>query len=483
MLIRTPNGSYESIDFRESAPAKAHKHMYKHDLEGSMVGGLASGVPSELRGLQYLHDNYGVLSWKQVVQPAVEVARYGFPVGEDLVRFMDFFAIDPRLNFLLNDPNWAIDFAPNGTRVGLGDRLTRKRYAATLETIAERGPDAFYEGPLAQVMIDFVQEKGGILSMQDLKEYEVVIQKPLATDYKGFKMHSSPSPASGGIALSIFKILEGYENEDYKDISLSAHRLTEAMRFAYSQRTHLGDPAFVHNLREFQEDMLNSKNAGAIRHRISDAHTLNVSDYNPDGLESAANHGTSHVVTVDKSGLAITLTSTINLIFGSRVMIPETGVIMNDEMDDFSIPSRKNAFGYAPSPANYIRPRARPMSSISPVIVEHASNNSLYFITGAAGGSRIISGTVMSLYHVLNYNTTTAEALAKKRLHDQLIPNVLELEEGIDEDVIKFLESRKHNISMVPNAYSTVHAIRRLVDGSFEAAAEPRQRNSGGFTW
>ena len=302
-------------------------------------------------------------------------------------------------DFLVEDPVWAIDFAPNGTRVGLGDILTRKRYANTLEKIAKEGPGVFYTGAMAEATVRALQQANGTMTVQDLQNYTVAIRKTAEIAYRGYKLTSCSAPSGGIIALSALKIVSGYSDFGTPaNLNLSTHRLDEATRFAFAERAHLGDPSFVPGLDRYQQEMLNDTTAANIRSRILDARTLNVSDYNPQGFESLPTSGTSHVATADAQGMAITLASTVNLLFGSRLMVPETGVILNDEMNDFSVPGTSNAFGYVPSPANFVRPGKRPLSSISPVIVEHLDNSSLYFVVGAAGGSRIITATVQSLW-------------------------------------------------------------------------------------
>ncbi|KAI7072916.1 gamma-glutamyltransferase, partial [Hortaea werneckii] len=223
--------------------------------------------------------------------------------------------------------------------------------------------------------------------------------------------------------MSVMNIIEGYPTigEEAK-INLSTHLFDEALRFGYGQRSELGDPYFAEGMDEYQAGMLNESTAAAIRAKISPMHTLNVSAYDPDGYESLETPGTSAVVTSDYSGMAVSLTTTVNLLFGSKIVVPETGVILNNEMNDFSIPGSSNAFGYIPSPVNYIRPGKRPLSSITPVIVEHA-NGSFYYAVASAGGSRIITAVLQNLWHVLDQNMTAPEALAAPRLHDQLVPN------------------------------------------------------------
>ncbi|KAK5123893.1 hypothetical protein LTR85_002089 [Meristemomyces frigidus] len=480
MLVRSSNGSYDFIDFRECAPAAATEDMYNNNTNSSIYTGLATGVPGELRGLAHLHDHYGLLPWEQLVMPAVHVARDGFPVTPDLVRYMAS-AVSGKDNFLVNNPTWAIDFAPNGTLLGLGDTITRRRYADTLETIAKRGPDAFYTGPIAETTINTIQANGGIMTLEDLKNYTVAIRPPAAIDYRGYKIRSGSAPSSGTVAMSVMKIIEGYtEIGEAATLNLSTHLFDEALRFAYGQRSELGDPYFVEGMDEYQADMLNETTAAAVRAKISPLHTLNVSAYDPSGFESLETPGTSAIVTSDINGMAVSLTTTVNLLFGSHIMVPETGIILNDEMNDFSIPGSSNAFGYIPSPSNYIRPGKRPLSSITPTIVEHA-NGTLYFVAAAAGGSRIITATLQQLWHVLDQNMTAPEALAMPRLHDQLVPNQVTFEYAYDNETVAFMATRGHNVTWVAPGVSTAQSIRRLGNGTFEPAGEPRQLNSGGY--
>ena len=302
--------------------------------------------------------------------------------------------------------------------------MTRRRYAHTLETIAKRGADAFYTGPIANATIQALHAANGTMTLDDLKNYTVAIRDPASITYRDYKLTSCSAPSSGVVALSALKKVEGYSDlGDPQSLNLSTHRLDEAIRFAYGERANLGDPLFVPGLDEYQSQMINETTAARVRGEISDVRTLNVSEYDPEGLESLETPGTSHIVTADASGMAISLTTTINLLFGSQVMVPETGVIMNNEMNDFSIPDSSNAFGYVPSPSNFIRPGKRPLSSISPTIAEFLSNNTLYYVVGSAGGSRIITAVIQNLWHVLDQGFTAIEALAEPRLHDQLTPN------------------------------------------------------------
>ena len=439
-----------------------------------------SGVPGEIKGLHYIHNNYGLLPWSMLLRPAISLARDGFTVGSDFARAMAFATQQYGYDFLSKEPTWAEDFAPNGTRVGAGDLMTRKRYAHTLEAIAVEGSGAFYEGPLAEATIRALHRTNGSMTMEDLKNYRISSKKPVRINYKGFRLYGCGAPASGAVALSVMKVLEGYEDfAQSHTMNISTHRLDEAIRFGYGKRASLGDPAFVEGITAYEAGMLNQSSADEIRAKISDKHTLNVSDYDPDGFESHENHGTSHIVTADASGMAISMTTTVNLFFGSGVMVPETGVIMNDEMADFSIPNISNVFGYYPSPANYVRPNKRSMSSITPIMAEFA-NGTLFAILGASGGSRIITTVIQTALNILERRMTVEEALKQPRLHDQLLPNQITFEWDYDNSTVNFMIERSHNITWGP-AGSSSQAIR-ITNGHFEAAGEPRQDNSAGLT-
>jgi gamma-glutamyltranspeptidase / glutathione hydrolase len=416
------------------------------------------------------------------MQGAIKTARYGWPVNTDLVRYMKSANASAQVpDFLSKDPNWALDFAPNGTLVGFGDIITRKRYADTLETIANEGPDAFYNGAIGATIVDALQAANGTMTMEDLANYTVATRPTANITYRGYRLQSCSAPSSGEVVLSTLKILEGYGDLfEATTNNLSTHRMDEAMRFAYGQRADLGDPMFVKNISHYQDQMLSEQTAAEIRRKISDKRSFNTSYYDPDGIESLATPGTSHVVTADASGMAITLTTTVNLLFGSQLLVPETGIIMNNEMNDFSVPGVSNAFGYVPSPSNFIRPGKRPLSSISPTIVEDP-NGTLYYVIGAAGGSRIITSTIQNIVNVLDRNMTAPEALAYPRLHDQLIPNTVQFEYTYDNETTAFMKSLGHNVTWMPPGSSSAHGIRRLPNGTFEAAGEPRQLNSGGY--
>lgn len=244
-LVRSPNGTYESIDFRETAPAAADVNMFKANFEASLRGGLASGVPGQLRGLEYIHTRYGRLSWPQVVRPAIGLARNGFEVSEDLVHAMGIPKAHDRRrapkfgsdnSFLTDEPAWAIDFAPHHTRLVLGDNMTRERYANTLEEIANTGVDSFYTGKLANQIVATLRATNGTMTVADMADYKAIVREPVGIDFKGYRILGCGVPASGAVTLSILKTIEGYSDFGLPGMkNLSTHRLVEAMRFGYGK--------------------------------------------------------------------------------------------------------------------------------------------------------------------------------------------------------------------------------------------------------
>lgn len=466
--------------------------MYRDNFDGSVFGGLAAAVPGELRGLEYAHKKFGSLPWKSVVMPAARVAREGYLVTEDIVRYMKAGVKSAGWNFLVENPSWAQDFAPDGTLVKQGEWMTRKRYAETLERVAEYGADEFYTGATANATIAAVQAQNGTMTLDDLASYQVIVREPISTTFRGFKLYSSGAPSSGAVCLSILKTMEGYDaaaSADASNTNLTLHRLDEAMRFAYGAHQALGDPGYVDDIDSLETAMLDADAAAKVRHHILDNSTQPVSHYDPKHIYTAESYGTSHVVTADASGLTVSATTTVNTLYGSLLVVPETGVVLNNEMNDFSIPGRRNEFGYEPAPANYIRGGKRPMSSMTPVIVELLNtsvslegSSKLFAVVGAAGGSRIISGTTQVLYHVLERGASMYSAIAEPRFHDQLMPNKVAFEYLFDNSTVASMADKGHEVTWMAEGSSAVQGIRVKDDGAFEAVGETRQKNSGGLT-
>ena len=262
--------------------------MFEEDPISQLFGGPASGIPGELRGLEYIHSNFGALPWKSVIAPAVKIAHEGWMVDKELLYYMDI-AISRREDFFVEDPAWAEDFAPNGRRVQLGDRITRKRYARTLQLIGEEGADAFYSGWLANATVVANRAAKGLFTFEDMTSYQAQIRDPIQVDYRGLTVTSCPAPAGGAAVLSIVKTMEGYDIGKVEDTNLTTHRLNEAFRFAFGARTFMGDPQYIGNMAAFEEAMISDVHAADVRSKISDDHTLPMKAYNPPGYDIVQN--------------------------------------------------------------------------------------------------------------------------------------------------------------------------------------------------
>ncbi|SCZ95106.1 BZ3500_MvSof-1268-A1-R1_Chr11-3g03607 [Microbotryum saponariae] len=495
MLVRynDPSGkfAYENIDFRETMPAGGNETMYAADATQnktlSTIGGLAVGVPGELRGWEKLHKRHGHLPWKELFKPAIKLARHGFKVNVDLAE-----AIQQGKSFILNDTRWAEVYAPNGTLLVEGDTVYRKTYANTLEQVSWYGANRFYYGNIAKRTVQAIRAAGGIMTMQDMGNYKAIVRTPVNITYRGARIFSTVAPSSGAVVLSALKILEGYQanyTDSQPQINVTTHRLLEATQFAYGQRTQYGDPAFVTNVAYLQNYYLQEDVVKGIRRQINDTKTFGVTYYDPSKYTATAESGTSHLAVIDGSGMSVSLTTTVNTYWGSRVMTPD-GIIGNNEMDDFSSPGQTNSFGFASSPVNYIRPGKRPQSSISSSIAEDLHTGEILIATGSAGGSRIITATLQHLYHHLDQQLNAYEAVAHPRWHDQLSGQTFfewkELDKGIvgyDNATVAYLAGQGYNVTWTGVTGSTGHIVVRTKNGTIEAAADPRKAAGAGVAY
>ncbi|KAF9364503.1 hypothetical protein BGX34_001333 [Mortierella sp. NVP85] len=445
--------------------------MFKKNPALAQTGGLSVGVPGEIRGLEVAHKRHGKLPWKRLFEPSIQLARKGWAVGPELGRRLQLVQIK---DMLINDPTWSSVFAPKGEILKEGQWIKRKAFADTLETISKEGADAFYTGKIAETIVKYVQANGGILNMTDMANYKPQVKEPVIGQYLGRKIYAPPAPTSGPALIAILNILEDYNVGRTKEMAnVDAHRLVEAMKHGFALRTELGDPDF-NDLEEKIQRMVSKETAAQIRANISDARTFPVEYYNPH-WGPVDDHGTTHLSTVDKDDMAVALTSTVNLLFGSKLLEPKTGVILNDEMDDFSIPGYSNAFGLRPSPYNYPEPGKRPLSSTVPTIIE--KDGRFEMSLGGSGGSRILTSAVQTILNVYNHDMNVMNAIESPRIHHQLMPNVVDIEDDYPLSEIEFLRSLGHNVTtynrIVPK--SEIQVVMRKADGYVYASSDSRK--------
>ncbi|KAJ2866207.1 hypothetical protein FB639_005040, partial [Coemansia asiatica] len=350
MLVRPSDASEPPVlfDFRETAGSTAAEDMFANNITLAQVGGLSVGVPGEIAGLYRAHSRFGKLPWRRLFEPTIKIAREGYALSQ---------LVHSQLKLIekhvLSSAGFNTTYTDgHGNLLNPGDIVRRPELADTLEEVATHGASAFYSGRIADSLVRTVQENGGILTKQDFANYQAVERKPLETFYHGQRVITGSPPTSGSILLNMLNIVEGYPLALEGQSAVNYHRIVEAMKFGAALRTTLGDPSFVdvsanvskHTSKQF---------ASEIRANISDTQTFGYKHYSPD-YDILNNHGTTHLSVLDSSDMAVAVTSTINLEFGSRIMDPKTGIILNDEMDDFSTTNKPNGFGLRPSPNNKI---------------------------------------------------------------------------------------------------------------------------------
>ena len=471
MVVRFPDGSTNSLDFREAAPLKASRDMYL-DSAGKVIdnmstlGHLAAGVPGTVDGMVKAHEKYGSLPWEKLVQPAILLAFNGFELTdrdvEDLNRLRKTFeavnTVYPE-NLL---SNWAI-----------GDKIKHLYLTATLTRIRDEGRDGFYAGETADLLIAEMERGGGIISYEDLKSYQAKWRPALEGSYRGHKIITMPPVSSGGVALlQLLSMVEPYKLKKMGHNSADyVHLLVEAERRVYADRAeYLGDPEF------YEVPVAELLNKSYLEQRMQ---SFNKKQATPSeeishGVVRSESDQTTHFSIVDKKGMAVSVTTTLNGSFGNKVVVGNAGFILNNEMDDFSIkPGVPNMFGLIGGEANAIEPSKRMLSSMTPTIVE--KDGEVLFVTGTPGGSTIITSVFQSILNVIDFEMSALAAVSAPRFHSQWKPDVVMIEpDAIDEKTHEKLSAKGHELS-IRDKIGAVDAILRLPNGKLEGGADPRR--------
>ena len=471
MVYRLKDGTTGALDYREKAPLSATHDMYL-DADGNVIegkstlGAMAVGVPGTIAGLFEVHKKFGSLPFKQLIQPAIELAEKGVVITEKqakrLAHYRPLFEKANKRTIYL-DKEWKA-----------GDTIKYPVLAATLKRIRDKGRDEFYKGKTADILVECIQGLGGIITKEDLAKYEAKWRNPITFTYDGNKIISMSPPSSGGICIAqILKTIEPYEIQQYKHNSPKYIQLiTEAERRAYADRAHfLGDPDFV----DIPIDSLMS--SSYLASRMSDF------DWNKATKSSDITHGTitgyesnetTHYSIIDKFGNAVSVTTTLNGAYGSKVYVEKAGFFLNNEMDDLSAkPGVPNMFGLVGAKANAIAPQKRMLSSMTPTIVE--KNGKLKMVLGSPGGSTIITSVMQNILNVLEYDMTMQESVSKPRFHHQWLPDNIKFEPTFDSLVFSPLKKLGYKIDQ-SNApvIGKVDAVLVLPNGKLEGGADPR---------
>ena len=475
-VVRTAKGEVSTLDYREKAPAKAHRDMYL-DEEGNVIEDastftiLSSGVPGTVAGTAEAHKKYGSMKWEDVLKPAIKLAAEGFPLTRDQARYLESLK-----KVLLERNTWVPPFV-NEAGWKAGDRLVQTDLANTLKRIASQGAREFYEGETAEMIVKQMEALDGLISAEDLKNYRAFWRSPIKGKYKSYTCYSMPPPSSGGIALiQLLGIVENFPMDKFDWHSAGAmHLMIEAERQVYADRSKwLGDSDFFHVP---MKDLLENDYLDSLAGTIDSHRASRSSDILPGEFAGDESEETTHYSIVDKWGNAVSVTTTLNGGFGNKVVVEGAGFFLNNEMDDFSIkPGYANIYGLIGGEANAIEPGKRMLSCMTPTIVcrNDAEGEGLFMVVGSPGGSTIITSVFQTILNVVDYGMGMQEAVTACRFHHQWLPEYTSMERDCaDSALIGKLEAMGHVIKP-RGSIGRVDAILVLKDGRLEAGADPR---------
>ncbi|MDZ4662866.1 MAG: gamma-glutamyltransferase [Pseudomonadota bacterium] len=461
------NGETEVLDFREVAPKKTDPNFFmKKNKQDSVYGGSAVAVPGLVKGYYELHKKYGKLRWKDVLSGPIKLARKGFEISNELYDRTE----GIKGNF--NPAGYKHFFKQSKVPYLPGDVLRQPGLADGLGLIATRGVEGFYEGPIAQDLVFAVEKSGGVLSLEDLQSYKVRWLKPMVTQFLNYKLYLMPPPSSGGVVMTaIFKLLEMQDLKKWRPYSApESHLLAEVFHRSFRLRTQIGDPDFTKNP---VADLLSPANMLALNKTINTDKKIQLQALKEDvDIKNNESSETTHFSIINSNGDAVAMTITLNGSYGSGVVTPKFGIVLNNEMDDFTTrPNEPNIYGLIQGKANAIEPGKRPLSSMSPTIVE--KNGETVLVLGAQGGPRIISSVAQVIYRTLVNNYNLEEAIHLPRLHAQFQPPIIYFDKGKwSPEMFDFMKEKGHQTE--ESWMGRVNAVQRGDKNILYGAADDR---------
>ena len=483
ILIRRADGKIFAIDGREMAPQSAHRDMYlrdgKPDTQLSQTGPLAVGVPGALKAYEQAVREHGKSEFASLVKPAANVAREGFEISTTYSA-----RLEATIELLSRYPgSRRALLRPDGTAWKPGETLVQKDLANTLDRIASEGINYFYRGDFARETSRWMKENGGLMTESDFANYVTRSRTPVQTTYRGYTIIGFPPPSSGGVHVAqILNILENFDLKSLyeRDRAGYVHLVAEAMKLAFADRAHwLGDPDFA----AVPLGLIDKKYAAALAKRIDLTTATKVDSYGTPPLADARffERHTTHIAAADDEGNWVAITTTVNTSFGSKVIVPGLGVVLNNQMDDFAIaPGVPNAYGLVGTEANSVQPGKRPLSSMSPTIV--LKDGKPVMTVGAAGGPRIITQSLLTIIGHIDLGMSIDQAVEQKRFHHQWSPDLLVLEKGFSESVAEALEERGHKIRVSGSSGLTQAIAFDRSKGLFVGVTDPRTEGQAAGT-
>tara|TARA_B100000902_G_C27301631_1_gene913171 strand:+ start:99 stop:1697 length:1599 start_codon:yes stop_codon:yes gene_type:complete len=479
LVYRLDNGQIGTLDFREKAPIKSYRDMYIDNIDGKLVvddkrskiGHLASGVPGSVDGMVKIHEKFGTINWNELIDPSIKVARNGFMITKKQAK-----GLNNVKELLLNANNHQLSLV-NDTQWEEGDLLVQENLAKTLEEIKSSKRDGFYKGKVAKLILDEMKSGGGIISQTDLDNYSSVWRDPIIGYFKNHKIISMGPPSSGGIALvQLLNGAEQLQTNNYNHNSLQyINTISEIESRVYADRaTHLGDPDYYSVP---QESLLDKDYLYNRFSEIQSSKKTPSSEIKEGSFNDNESNETTHFSIVDKYGNAVSITTTINGAYGSKVVVEGAGFLLNNEMDDFSVkPGYPNMFGLVGGEANAIKPNKRMLSSMTPTIIE--KDNKLFMVLGTPGGSTIITSVFQTILNVIDYDMTMQEAVDSKKFHHQWLPDVLVVEEKtLSDELISDLTNIGHKV-VKRSSLGRMDCILVNDDGSLDGGADKRGDNT-----
>jgi len=476
MVIHRANGEDTAIDYRETAPAAINAKSFldaqgNADPQKSRMLALAIGVPGTVAGLALAEKEYGSgrFTLADLIAPAIAMARDGITLDDDMT--------DEQTNILARLAHWPasakIFLKADGGGLSAGDRLVQSDLADTLQAIARDGPDAFYQGPIAWKIAAAVQAAGGVMTVDDLKDYRAIERAPVRGSYRGYDIVSMPPPSSGGVELlEMLNILEGYDLA-HDDETQTLFLMIEAMKRAYADRAlFLGDPETI---KVPVTKLISKSYAATLRASIDPEHATPASAIRAGGSNDPEGHNTTHFSIVDRFGNAVSNTYTLNFSYGVGLVADGTGVLLNNELDDFAAkPDTPNAYGLTGFEANEPGPGKRPVSSMTPTVV--LKDGKPFLVTGSPGGSRIITAVLQVIVNVIDRGMTIADAVAAPRVHNQWVPDQVFAEPTVPPDIVAALQARGDKV--VPQRPFTSAESILIAPEGFIGAADPRSHGA-----